>query len=347
MKHILTRFFLGGLLIGALAACGQPDPANQDSAATNTPDSAAPGATNTSQVETPTQSPTSGATRATSTVQNGTLRPTSTPGANENSQTTTVPSGASDAAAPNDTSVARATVAPVTPTVVVVQPAISPPPLLQEPPALPTEAPILGEVPADLMDKIIADLVQRTGAERSAIVTVVSEFTTWSDGSMGCPQPGVEYTQAPVDGYRVVLRVGAAEYDYRSSTRGFFFLCTPRSASMPPTTPAPADQFLIYSVDEGDLISDTQPTTQYKDRVEKAAVEHLAARLGVGAETILVVSTREAEVQSAAPCGTTVADESGALGDGLRMGYEVVLQVDNTQYRYVASAGLGYYCGVN
>ncbi|MCG8349778.1 MAG: hypothetical protein MI924_18595 [Chloroflexales bacterium] len=343
MKHILTRFLLGGLLVGMLAACGQPNPANQNSSATNTPDSAATAATQTVQVETTTQPSTP---EATQTVQVGMPTDSPAPGTTESSRATTTPSGASDPAAPAGTSVARTTVAPITPTTVVLQPAVSPAPLLQESPAPPTAAAVLGEVPADLMAKIIDDLADRTGAERSAIVTVASEFTTWNDGSLGCPQPGMEYTQAQVDGYRVVLRVGATEYDYRSSTRGFFFLCSPQSASTQPTTRAPADQFLIYSVDESDLVSDTQPATQHKDRAEQASIEHLAARLGVGAETILVVSTREAELQSAAPCGTTVADESGALGDGLRMGYEVVLQVDNTQYRYVALAALGYYCGV-
>ena len=37
-------------------------------------------------------------------------------------------------------------------------------------------------------------------------VHVVSvEDVTWSDGSLGCPQPGFSYTQALVPGYRVAL----------------------------------------------------------------------------------------------------------------------------------------------
>lgn len=48
---------------------------------------------------------------------------------------------------------------------------------------------------------------------------------TWSDGSLGCPQPGQAYTQALVDGYWVVLSHGSDIYDYRAGSDGEFRLC--------------------------------------------------------------------------------------------------------------------------
>jgi hypothetical protein len=75
------------------------------------------------------------------------------------------------------------------------------------------------------MEDIRADLAERSGAAREEMVVIRDQAVTWSDGSLGCPQPGVFYTQALVPGYWVVLQVGEVEYDYRASERGYFVLC--------------------------------------------------------------------------------------------------------------------------
>jgi hypothetical protein len=84
---------------------------------------------------------------------------------------------------------------------------------------------VTGEVPADLLDRIIADVLQRTGAQQDAVTVVRAEAVTWPDGSLGCPQPGMAYLQVLIEGYWVVLQVGDAQYDYRVDDRGRFSLC--------------------------------------------------------------------------------------------------------------------------
>lgn len=83
-----------------------------------------------------------------------------------------------------------------------------------------------GEAPASLLAEIKADLVQRAGVQESAITVVWSLAVTWNDGSLGCPKPGMNYTQALVPGYWVVLEADDVIYDYRATTRGSFTLCT-------------------------------------------------------------------------------------------------------------------------
>lgn len=85
--------------------------------------------------------------------------------------------------------------------------------------------PVTGEVPASLLDDIRADLAQLSGVDQESIFVIQDQAITWSDGSLGCPQPGVFYTQALVPGYWVVLQVGEKQYDYRASESGYFFLC--------------------------------------------------------------------------------------------------------------------------
>ena len=98
---------------------------------------------------------------------------------------------------------------------------------LPSPTALPTGGgtPVTGEVPAALLAEIVADAALRSGVAEADIVVVRGESVTWSDGSLGCPQPGMNYTQALVPGYWVVLDADGTEYDYRASARGFFTLC--------------------------------------------------------------------------------------------------------------------------
>jgi hypothetical protein len=103
-------------------------------------------------------------------------------------------------------------------------PTVRAPELIQITPSDPGQ-PVTGETPASLLEDILADVVERTGAARQEIDIIRDQAVTWSDGSLGCPQPGVFYTQALVPGYWVVLQVGGDEYDYRASERGFFVLC--------------------------------------------------------------------------------------------------------------------------
>ena len=88
-----------------------------------------------------------------------------------------------------------------------------------------TAGTVSGEVPADLLDKIYAHLEGNTGTGRSEFRLLVAESVQWPDGSLGCPEPGQMYTQALVNGYRIVIGIADRKYDYRASEHGFFKLC--------------------------------------------------------------------------------------------------------------------------
>ena len=100
------------------------------------------------------------------------------------------------------------------------------------------ETAVTGEAPEEILDAVRDDLAERTGASRASFEIVRAEETVWSDGSLGCPQPGVEYLQAPVRGYHVILRHGDRDWDYRAVRAGFFILCERPWVGRPPP-PAP------------------------------------------------------------------------------------------------------------
>ena len=70
-----------------------------------------------------------------------------------------------------------------------------------------------------------ADAARRTGVGAESLLLISAESVTWSDGSLGCPQPGMMYTQALVPGYRIRLRGPDGEMDYHASARGALVLC--------------------------------------------------------------------------------------------------------------------------
>jgi hypothetical protein len=102
-------------------------------------------------------------------------------------------------------------------------------------PVAQVEAPaVTGEVPDELLNNVLADLEQRTGAVRTGFDMLRGQAVLWNDGSLGCPRPGMAYQQVQTPGYWIVIDSQGVEYDYRASEPGFFALCdTPAAGSEP------------------------------------------------------------------------------------------------------------------
>jgi hypothetical protein len=77
------------------------------------------------------------------------------------------------------------------------------------------------------------DAASRLNIDPRAIEVVSALRVTWSDGSLGCPAPEMQYTQALVPGYRVRLKAGGQEFDYHAAANGHLVLCPPERAIEP------------------------------------------------------------------------------------------------------------------
>jgi hypothetical protein len=98
-------------------------------------------------------------------------------------------------------------------------------------------APVVGEVPEELLAAVIDDLKQQRPGTVEEVEVVRAESVIWNDGSLGCPQPGMMYTQALVPGYWIVLKIDGETFDYRASERGTFLLCRNPSPVAPMPQP--------------------------------------------------------------------------------------------------------------
>jgi hypothetical protein len=93
-------------------------------------------------------------------------------------------------------------------------------------------------IAGDLVRAAIADLVDRTGAAPGEIDVVSVEEVDWPDGSIGCPQPGMVYTQAIVNGTKIVLRYDGTDYSYHQGGGRAVFYCPPDIAAARMTPPS-------------------------------------------------------------------------------------------------------------
>jgi hypothetical protein len=69
------------------------------------------------------------------------------------------------------------------------------------------------------------DAASRSGVSLEAVKLLRAERVTWSDGSLGCPSPGMMYTQALVPGFRVMLDADGQVLDYHAGASGHLVLC--------------------------------------------------------------------------------------------------------------------------
>jgi hypothetical protein len=91
--------------------------------------------------------------------------------------------------------------------------------------ALPTEDFSHAGVPGDLLNSVLEDAALQLGVGPDSLLVTQVEAVTWPDGSLGCPEPGMFYTQALVDGYQIVVEAEGQSLDYRVQSSGFFRIC--------------------------------------------------------------------------------------------------------------------------
>jgi hypothetical protein len=128
----------------------------------------------------------------------------------------------------------------------IIPPATRQPAETQQVPSLPTEGEstqMTQPVPTvsdpglqSLIEKAKEDLAQRLSISVTQINLVEAMEVEWSDASLDCPQPGVDYLQVLTPGYRILLEYGGNEYEYHSNRDAYVIYC---EDSIPPILPKP------------------------------------------------------------------------------------------------------------
>lgn len=96
---------------------------------------------------------------------------------------------------------------------------------IPEPSTSTTIAPGGDQMSEDLVERATADLATRLEVDQAEIEVISVESGVWSDGSIGCPEPGKMYTQALVTGHRVILAHDGESYSYHQGGSQSVVLC--------------------------------------------------------------------------------------------------------------------------
>jgi hypothetical protein len=108
------------------------------------------------------------------------------------------------------------------------------------------EALSTADVPRAVRRAVVADAAKRFKVAESAVVLAQAEKVTWSDASLGCPEPGRMYAQMLVEGFRITAKTSAGSLIYNTDGGGNVVSCGAaprgRKATAPPvmdTEPKP------------------------------------------------------------------------------------------------------------
>jgi hypothetical protein len=77
----------------------------------------------------------------------------------------------------------------------------------------------------NLIEQAKQDLAQRLAISTNQISLVQATEVEWSDSSLDCPQPGMEYLQVITPGYRILLEVSGNQYEYHSNRDAYVIYC--------------------------------------------------------------------------------------------------------------------------
>ena len=70
------------------------------------------------------------------------------------------------------------------------------------------------------------DLTSQANVPDGQITTVSVASVSWPDSSLGCPKPGIMYSQIVTPGYRITLQANGTSYEYHTDKGQRFVLCS-------------------------------------------------------------------------------------------------------------------------
>jgi hypothetical protein len=77
----------------------------------------------------------------------------------------------------------------------------------------------------DVADQAMTELAEELSIQKDQISLISVQSVVWSDSSLGCPQPDMNYLMVLTEGYRVVLAVDEEPYYYHANKRGYGLFC--------------------------------------------------------------------------------------------------------------------------
>ena len=123
-------------------------------------------------------------------------------------------------------------------------PQVAPTEVLPKDPLQFEHTPEATEMPSNVpVEKFIQltkeDLASRLNIDAGQVTLVRSAEMLWLNEALGCPRPGVFYTEGRVPGFQIWLDVQGVEYVYNTDFNGALVLCPELNPHVPNTDKGP------------------------------------------------------------------------------------------------------------
>jgi len=198
---------------------------------------------------------------------------------------------------------------------------------------IPSAVNTLDPVAQELIRQAKLQLVKKLGVGIEEVFLVNIEAVKWPDASLGCPQPGITYSQANTSGFRIVLGVAEKQYEYHTDSGRFTVLCEKEEISnaMPSSVP---------TILSGEIV--TTPVNDNLGILIDTAKKDLAQRLDTTLDEVDVVRIEKAEW----PDTSLGCAEPGLVRRPVAIpGYRIILEVEGHEYVYHTNQKSGIvYC---
>ncbi|MDX9851161.1 MAG: hypothetical protein RBT01_11680 [Anaerolineaceae bacterium] len=77
----------------------------------------------------------------------------------------------------------------------------------------------------ELVNQSTSELAEALDIDENQIVLASAKSVVWSDSSLGCPQPDMNYLQVLTDGYQIILSADDNLYYYHANKKGYGIFC--------------------------------------------------------------------------------------------------------------------------
>ena len=102
--------------------------------------------------------------------------------------------------------------------------------------SIPMNQPTRSPIPSGLeflIEKAKEDLTHKLSIQTTQINVLDAREVMWSDSSLGCPQPGMVYSQVLTPGYLILLEANNKEYEYHAGKGSDVIYCENPSPPVP------------------------------------------------------------------------------------------------------------------
>jgi hypothetical protein len=185
---------------------------------------------------------------------------------------------------------------------------------------------------ATLTERAILDLADRLSVSPAVIDVVSEEDVVWPNAGLGCPQPGLSYTEVQLDGLRIILSHGGVRYEYHAGAERIILCETDRARVELTAVPLPTEP-------AEEIIMTTTPVIEPgMESLIAAATADLMKRLSVTRDAIEVVSAKSVVW----PDRSLGCPQPGMMyPQVLAEGYRIELRAKNQIYVYHGGEGRG------